>query len=117
MGVGRLEGVHGKDARGITVTGIRIMSDDEILEVVQAHKEGKKIESRPLHLDQWFPILSLSSPTWNFAENDYRVAPEPRKPREWRLKFDEGSKEVKGITSAIDVGFAQNWILVREVLE
>ena len=30
MGVGRVESVHGTDAGGSTVTGIRLMSDDQI---------------------------------------------------------------------------------------
>ena len=65
------------------------MTDDQILAVVQAHKEGKKIEHRlknPLdgQPEDWIEIPS-SGWIWNFLERDYRVAPEPRKPREWWL--------------------------------
>lgn len=59
------------------------MTDDEIIAVVQAHKEGKKIQFRSHsapHLDEWW---DNETPAWNFEICDYRVA--PPKPREWLL--------------------------------
>ncbi len=55
------------------------MTDDEILEVVQAHKDGKRIE---VYEGASWKICAFQPP-WNFGMFDYRVAPEPRKPREW----------------------------------
>jgi hypothetical protein len=60
-----------------------MMTDDEILEVVAAHKEGKKIQVQSItDRNLWY---DEPAPTWNFANHNYRVAPEPRKPREWWL--------------------------------
>ena len=59
------------------------MAADEIIAVVQAHKEGKQIECRPRagQQDDW----TKADPIWNFPFYDYRVKPEPPKPREWWL--------------------------------
>jgi len=54
------------------------MSDDEIIAVVTAHKEGKKIQVRsklPGHHD-WNDCAN--DPGWAFDNLDYRVAPEPQ---------------------------------------
>ena len=61
-----------------------MMSDDQILEVVQAHKEGKKIQVLAIHSDLGWQ--NCDSPSWDFARTNYRVAPEPRKPRELWLQ-------------------------------
>jgi hypothetical protein len=60
------------------------MSDDEIIAVVQARKDGKKIECRSILPSGWNKWSSVNwPPVWNFEKAEYRVAPEPRKPREW----------------------------------
>ncbi len=54
-----------------------MMTNNEIIAVVQAHKEGKQIQSRHLHDTHW-----MNNPTefqWNFGVYDYRVAPEPQR--------------------------------------
>ncbi len=56
-----------------------MMSDSEIIAVVQAHKEGKKIEFTT-DGDNWY---LCENPMWNFTKSHYRVDTEPRKPREW----------------------------------
>lgn len=53
------------------------MKTDEIIKVLQAFKEGKKIEVREktLHDDQqWKEMIN---PYWAFETYDYRVKPEP----------------------------------------
>ncbi len=60
------------------------MTDDEIIAVVQAHKEGKRIEVSGPNGGNW---SVTSKPQWDFQNLDYRVAPEPRKPREIRLVY------------------------------
>ncbi len=69
------------------------MTDDEIIAVVQARKDGKRIQSRAseeyygrkFNEEEW----GDSDPAaWDFYHQDYRVAPEPRKPREWWLIVD-----------------------------
>jgi hypothetical protein len=54
------------------------MSDDEIIAVVKAHKEGKKIQYRfCVGEEQW---QDMKMHDWDFQRNTYHVAPEPRKP-------------------------------------
>ncbi len=57
------------------------MTDDEIIAVLQARKEGKIIQTRShFHpLEGWQDC----TPVWDFYQNDYRVKPELGKPREW----------------------------------
>lgn len=64
------------------------MTDTEIIEVVTAHKEGKKIQHRFkdddfYQEDGWGESTSGMQMAWNFSRFDYRVAPEPRKLREY----------------------------------
>ncbi len=59
------------------------MTDDEIIAVVQEHKEGKQIQ-RVLRDSncEWIDVIEAC---WDFDHYNYRVAPEPRKPREWKI--------------------------------
>ncbi len=59
------------------------MSHQEIIDVVSAHREGKQIQTR----SHFHPIEDWQNcnPNWDFYQYDYRVAPEPRKPREIRI--------------------------------
>ena len=53
----------------------------EMIAVMQAASEGKKIESR-IRLNQhgeYSPWRFDSNERWNWHDSDYRVAPEPRK--------------------------------------
>lgn len=54
-----------------------LMTHDEIIAVVQAHKNGKSIESRCREgsCHRW---LESKDPGWNFYDYDYRVKLEPR---------------------------------------
>jgi hypothetical protein len=102
------------------------MSDDEILAVVQAHKDGKPLQMRsnylvgtgciaqPLGTANW---RGCTHPPWDFMNYEYRVAPEPRKPREWMLfLFSNGRIENPIHYGAFIPGDAKR-ILVREVIE
>ena len=60
-----------------------MMTDDEIIAVVQAHKVGKVIEWSYKAGTRWQQALS---PVWNFDSLDYRVKPEPPKPREFWIE-------------------------------
>jgi hypothetical protein len=57
------------------------MDHDEMIAVIQAHKEGKEIQFRCVDdFDKTWTSYSESSPSWNFSEFEYRIKPEPRKP-------------------------------------
>ncbi len=61
-----------------------------MIAVIQAHKEGKKIQNRyamqPGESNRYNEFEDIENPSWNFNKYDYRVAPEPRKPREWWIE-------------------------------
>jgi hypothetical protein len=53
------------------------MSTDEMIAVLQAHKEGKKVQARgrPGEGDEeWHNVI----PNWDFYRAEFRVKPEPR---------------------------------------
>ena len=59
------------------------MSHDEMIAVIQAHKEGKKIQARAaMTNNDW---RDTDNPFWDFHYLDYRVSPEPR---EWWVTPD-----------------------------
>lgn len=49
------------------------MTPDQIIEVVTAFKNGKKIEARHKIMGDWHVAI----PAWDFHQFDYRVKPEP----------------------------------------
>lgn len=49
-----------------------MQTDEEIISVVTAHKNGKKIQAR--EGGDWFDD---PDPVWNFTQFDYREKPEP----------------------------------------
>lgn len=63
------------------------MTHDEMIAVIQAHKEGKLIEMHPKDRrgNHW---MIREKPTWNFEECLYRVKPEP-KVIPWTIKDAE----------------------------
>ncbi len=95
------------------------MSDDDILTVVAAHKQGKKIQAKsttsvePIWLDCCDPMF------WNFEKCDYRVASEPRKPRDfwlWRWKDMQDDTWRASIAPLRDCSYPREQIHVREVI-
>lgn len=69
------------------------MTHEQIIEVVKAHKEGKKIQcnsigNRPSN-GGWIDTMHLDDgPAFNFCDLDYRVKPEPE--YVWILKNANG---------------------------
>jgi len=94
-----------------------MMTDDEIISVVQAHKEGKKIQFQTRIGTIWRDCeVSFKEPSWNFNLYRYRVAPEPRKPREWRVVVTGGDEICS--YSPLFYGEPPSYtIKVREVIE
>jgi hypothetical protein len=93
------------------------MTVDEMIAVLQAHKEGKKIESNSHDGYGW---LLTPCPVWNFLRYDYRVKQEPR---EFFIVLDgQGSPVGVGasngcakIPSGTDMR-SLNTVKVREIL-
>jgi len=57
------------------------MTEQEIIDVVTAFKDGKKIQSRArkdTRQSEPYKWMPNHNPLWDFSLNEYRVAPEPR---------------------------------------
>jgi len=66
------------------------MTPQEIIDVVTAFRDGKKIQhkdKRDRSLNHNWRICDV--PNWDFYNNDYRVAPEPKVI--WVHEFSDGS--------------------------
>lgn len=93
------------------------MSDDEIIAVVQAHKEGKQIEYK-IRGSESHVWLSSVAPAWNFYDYDYRVKPEPRKLREWWIhKGGYGGEDQRWTIEDKPLVPCCDYIHVREVID
>lgn len=94
------------------------MTIDEMIAVLQAAKEGKAIQARLRNspTDQW----EVVSPSWNFAQCDFRIKPTPR---EWWINFYEGNSPCHAFTTRYSAiacsspGPDYHCIHVREVLD
>ncbi len=98
------------------------MTDDEIIAVVQAHKEGKKIEWRfdagriQNATAYWEPLTE----SWNwgdFRDREYRVAPEPRKPREWWIELRCDGSFIQMFTHSAQLTRGGELVHVQEIIE
>jgi len=92
------------------------MTHDEILQVVQAHKQGHKIEYRELYLREHGHWIPADTPDlWDFRNRRYRVSDEPIKPREWIIVLCQG--QVVGPSIFIGGDLRSESVRVREVIE
>jgi hypothetical protein len=62
------------------------MTHDEMIAVIQAHKDGKAIQYRFMVKDGW---IKASTPNWNFSELAFRVKPEPKE--YWLVPYADGT--------------------------
>jgi hypothetical protein len=53
------------------------MTHDEMIAVIQAHKDGKVIQFRCIR-DRGDWMTKKTAPNWNFDAVDYRAKPEPK---------------------------------------
>jgi hypothetical protein len=55
------------------------MTHDEMIAVIQAHKDGKVIQFRPrIVRDEWMTKPKGVAPSWNFDNTEYRIKPIPK---------------------------------------
>jgi len=55
------------------------MTHNEMIAVIEAHRDGKRIE---FHNKDWDDVTRWNftdKPRWDFSVNDYRIAVEPRR--------------------------------------
>lgn len=56
-----------------------MMTDDEIISVVSAHKAGKQIQERQSNYSHWTDCKEHNPPLWDFPRFIYRVKPEMKR--------------------------------------
>lgn len=77
------------------------MNHDEMIAVIQAHKEGKTLQfqirrDNPNIREAWIDLF-IDSISWNFERFEYRIKPEPPKPRGHRQNYSRSrSKRTQG---------------------
>lgn len=60
------------------------MEINEMIAVLQAHKEGKAVQFKSKTFSQsWIDVRGGDSLGWDFSAYNYRIKPEPPKPREF----------------------------------
>lgn len=65
-----------------------MMTHDEMIAVIAAHKEGKRIQFKHKGTATWY---ECNDPNWGFDAYDYRIKPEPREPRViWVNEYEDG---------------------------
>ena len=67
------------------------MTHDEMIAVIAAHRDGKRIEVRSNQSEMWDVV---EYPAWDFLHQIYRVAPKPVKKVkmwQWIYRFDGDS--------------------------
>jgi hypothetical protein len=77
------------------------MTHDEMIEVIQAHKDGKAIQARLAGGgSEW---KRNTAPQWNFLSAEYRVKPEPKEywlvPYKNKLGFTVFGSSTKNLDS------------------
>ncbi len=96
------------------------MTHNEMIAVIAAHRDGKKIEYRNGrdNGNRWMVIESV--PLWNFGDGEYRIKPEPR---ECWVKFDSRGSVLHAHKDGHDEGPNSEcgggecgYVLMREVM-
>ena len=54
-----------------------VMSHDEMIAVIQAHKDGASIQCRRVSKCNDTPWVPVPQPRWKFTSCEYRVTPTP----------------------------------------
>lgn len=93
------------------------MTHDEMIAVLEAHRDGKVIECSPLGSGLWLPFDGGGFPPRTFHAYEYRIKPEPQQPREWWIeRMPDGEKNLWTCPRSAVIGRYQEIIHVREVL-
>lgn len=94
------------------------MTHDEMIAVIQAHKNGKRLQFRDAGSGKEWETFAIANdvPSWNFNKYEYQVKP---KPREFRLRFykSRDSRNVWVVDLSGNPCPLCEEILVREVIE
>jgi hypothetical protein len=89
---------------------------DYMIAVMQAAKEGKRIQYWMLGV--WHDCVTtqdVAGLEWNWGQYDYRIAPEPRKPRECWVAYGSDGHVASVLESPLRP-WGTDVALMREVL-
>lgn len=78
------------------------MTHDEMIAVIQADKEGKRIQLSRKGLNAWITIIA-KNPQFNFELYDYRIKPEPLVL--WAAFYPDGGLQAVRTTEAALIKF------------
>lgn len=91
------------------------MQIDEMIAVLTAAKEGKRIQYKRHEFNEWY---DNNDSRWNFEMFEYRVKPEPR---EWWAEIYSTNKKYGVLyptkEEAHDRGYPYEIVHVREVID
>lgn len=93
------------------------MTHDEMIAVIAAHRDLKAVQWRlKSNIGQWNRWFDCppDHKNWNFVVADFRIKPEPPKPREWWIVAYKDGSVVAG--EPYFAGHPVGCIFVREVL-
>lgn len=95
------------------------MTHDEMIAVIAAHKEGKVIECRNAHEPEDWRDRLEAPPTFDFYRFDYRIKPEPRKPRVIYVnEYDHlGTVAHHNEASALEFAGDRTYVATRKFIE
>jgi hypothetical protein len=87
------------------------MTHDEMIEVIEAHRDGYEIQVRPV--DSTYEWEKCIDPSWNFSVSEYRT--KPREPRE-RFFLDHGGDRLYPIrTESVSKAYRDGYRVARFV--
>lgn len=89
------------------------MNHNDMIAVIAAHRDGKKIECKYSHKehDKWVPVEF--PPSWDFGTYDYRIAVEPR----WCWVRWGKDGEFRYTTDSLIAATTSDWQLVVEEIK
>ncbi len=95
------------------------MTHDEMIAVIQAHKDGKQIQCLCKHPGAYHEWADLQTkPVWDFHRFDYRIKPEEKNPREWFVAVSSIVLDSVRVVNPDDCELkSEKLVRVREVLE
>ena len=96
----------------------KIMTHDEMIAVIQAHKDGKVVECYDPYARKWVGWGLGGTPVFNFSTTEYRIK---QQPREWVLEVHSSQDVVCAweypLVENAEPSHGCKFVRVREVLE
>lgn len=79
------------------------MTHDEMIAVIAAHRDGKKVQCQVKNHADWYDYHNGDEPQWDFNSFDYRIKPEPLVL--WAAFYPDGGLQAVRTTEAALIKF------------